>query len=276
HLGIMKDLAPQQQENVIQNFIRLLSEEEKAAIGITDVNKIQVDQNIQLDKLNEILLHKEVGGENIIAHAQHLGAEPLASGSGSNPSEPEKYVGQDENGVVLGQQSPTVPVDHGVKVPESVGVGPEVPRPADTPLSMEETQKVWSELPNEIKYPQSEIEATRYLTADIETLFPKPMFAPVSHEWLSLRDRNALAVIEQLDVNNPITRLGGSSELSEELEWPAITKIQEYIKAQGLTRELGYIPQEKEPLEDFLKRTLAEKVLKEGPARPFAQGRILR
>ena len=157
-----------------------------------------------------------------------------------------------------------------------MGTPREIPRPADLPLSMEETQKVWSELSDEIKYPQSEIEAMRYLTADIEQLFPKPLFAPVSHEWLSLSGRNALALIDQVGVNEPITRLGGSSELSEELEWPAITKIQQYIEEQGLTREQGYIPEEKETLEDFLKRALAEKVLKEGPSRPFAQGRILR
>ena len=71
-LSIFKDLTPVQQENVIQNFIHTLSPQELKEIGITDVNHIDVGQQIHVDRLNEILAAKRIDGEDLITHAQHL------------------------------------------------------------------------------------------------------------------------------------------------------------------------------------------------------------
>jgi hypothetical protein len=73
HLSIFNDLTPTQQENVIQNFIRGLSPQDLKDIGITDVDHIAVGQHIQVDRLNEILAAKRIGGIDLIEHAQHLG-----------------------------------------------------------------------------------------------------------------------------------------------------------------------------------------------------------
>jgi hypothetical protein len=72
HLSIFNDLNKDQQQNVIQNFINDLSDQEKREIGIPDIHNIAVGQHIQVDRLNEILAAKRIGGVDLIEHAQHL------------------------------------------------------------------------------------------------------------------------------------------------------------------------------------------------------------
>lgn len=232
-----KDLSPYGQENAIQNLLKSLSPDERAAIGLgSDPNKLAVGDSLDLNKVLELLHEKKIGGEDLLERAAHL--------SGPLPT--------------------NVILDHGTAAPEGV-VGAEnvIPRPAGVPLSMEDTAVTWQNLPEEIKLPQAQLEAGRYLTADVERLFPKPLFASVSPEWLSLRDRDALPFFDQMASADPQTLVAGAE------------KVQRYIVEQGITRGKGYIPVENETLGDFLKRALAEKVLKDGPSRPLVTGRIL-
>ncbi|MEK7118679.1 MAG: hypothetical protein AAB869_03640 [Patescibacteria group bacterium] len=242
----LRDLSPQGQENAIQNLLRSLSPEEQAAIGLgSDPDKLIVDQTLDLNKVTQLLHEKTIGGEDLIARAQKLGGgTAIETPAGGAATE------------VTAAGTP---------------MGAEVPRPADTPLSMEETAVTWHNLPEEMKLPQAQLEAGRYLDADIERLFHKPLFASVSPEWLSIRDRDALAILE----TDPRT-LSGSGESFKGYDWPTVAKIQQYINEQGITKEKGYMPTEKETLADFLRRALSEKVLKDGPSRPLVVGRILK
>lgn len=294
----------------------LSPEELKAIGLGSNPNKLAVGQTLNLNKVIELLHEKKIGGVDLIERAQHLVEKsPVSAGAEQFNPDQVKAVGDairnapntaQINGVVVpndvvmsGREAEIKAFEeymtdtnpaHRAQLLEVIGKTKEqmdteiagllakghvvqevIPRPAGTPLSMEETVNTWKNLPEAMKLPQAQLEAGRYLNADIEKLFPKPPFVPISQEWLSLRDQGALSIIE----TDPRT-LSGSGDSFKGYDWPTVAKIQQYMNEQGITKEKGYMPIEKETLADFLKRALAEKVLRDGPSRPFAQGYIHR
>ncbi len=76
-------------------------------------------------------------------------------------------------------------------------------------------------------------------------------------DWLLLHDQEAQNILAYTREN--VGQRNGALD-----SWSSIARIQEYVKAQGFTKEAGYTPQEGESLEQFLVRAHTEHLMKEG------------
>ncbi len=196
----LKALSPLAQENVIQNFIHSLSLEEMKTIGITDVNKIQIGQNIHLDMLNEILLHKNVGGENIITHAQHL------EGNAINP-----------NSATLASSAEI-----------------------SAPVASRGIQGAWESLSVPERLAQVEGMAQRHIEEDIGKLFGKGPLEVWPKEWFSLRERDATDLLLQKDLPSTTENLPGYesdavSKIQRYVQEQGLTTEKGFIPQKGET-----------------------------------------
>lgn len=245
HLDALKDVPPEQQENIIQNFIRSLSDAEKTAIGITDLNNMPVDQTIHLDKLNELLLQKQVDGENLIAHAQQLGGETATTTSTVEVSP--------EGGLLPVLESTSTSLQAGV--PTNIA-------------EFDPSQRIslWSEISDAHKHAYIAEAAPRHIAEDMSKLFAKGPFEEWPKEWASLRGRFVDDLLLQTEKTDPHTLLPrGTEEVPPGYEWSAVRKIQQYVADHGLTPEKGFVPHKHETLEEFLSRGLSERILRDGP-----------
>jgi hypothetical protein len=241
----MKDLPQGQQENIIQNFIRSLSPEETRAIGITNVNEIAIGQHIKLDMLNELLESKQIGGENIIAHAatldgvQDASVGPIEAGSEGTPD-------------MLAEPTPSLPQ---AVVPENVAE-----------LTTAERTSLWEQLSDANKTTYVAEAVPRQIGADMSELFVKGPFEEWPKEWVSLRGRSAEEFLAQTEKTDPRALLPqGTERVPIGYEWSVVSKIQHYIEERGLNPEHGIAPRQHETLEDFLNRALSERILRDGP-----------
>ena len=95
-LQIMEDLTPEQQENVVQNFIRRVTPEELRSIGISDASHIKVGDKIDIGKLNEVLLAKRINGQDLFAHARALEFVSEEAGGAeetlTSPEQPTSFI----------------------------------------------------------------------------------------------------------------------------------------------------------------------------------------
>ena len=245
HLDVLKGVPLEQQENIIQNFIRSLSDEEKVAIGINDVNNIQVDQTVHLDKLNELLLQKRVGEEWLIAHAQQLGVDTAATDS------PAEVAPEVELPSVLEAGSSS----------SQTGVPTNIAE-----IAPNQRVSLWGELSDTNKHAYIAEAAPRHITEDIGNLFAKGPFEEWPKEWASLRGRFVDDLLLQTENTDPHTLLPrGMEGVPLGYEWSVVNKIQQYIEEHGLTPAHGITPRPNETLEDFLSRGLSERILRDGP-----------
>ena len=218
-------LSPWEQENVIQNLLKSLSQEERDAIGLgADPNKLVVGQTLDLNKVTELLHEKKIGGGDLLEHAKHptVGAAP-----GGAPPQAGEVVGQS-----------------GVSATE----GPP-----------------WESLDEIGKMIRAEHLSERYIAEGVNKLFIKSPFEEWPKEWLLSRNRSALELLNQTKETDPRTLLPGIKSVPVGYEWSVVEKIQKYMNEQGITREKGFIPQEKETVQDFLKRAWEEKIMRDGP-----------
>lgn len=257
-----KDLSPQGQENAIQNLLKSLSADEKAAIGLgADPDKLIAGQTtLDLNKVTQLLHEKQIGGESLLERAGHLGEQTINASTPPAISvtpeqvlpndsivEPEKYVGQDENGVILGQRIPTL-------IPENIAE-----------LNPVQRASLWEQLSDENKLKYVGEAIPRHMHEDISNIFVKGPFEEWPKEWLALRGRDAAEFLSQTE-KTAYTPLPGSTQpVPPGYEWSAASKIQQYLAEHGLTSEKGFTPYEKETVEDFLVRTMGERILREGP-----------
>jgi hypothetical protein len=75
----IKSFSGGRQANIIETILTQIKDDPHA-VGITsnDVNQIAVGDEINLDKIKEILKSKEIGGENLIDHAKNLSDKVVA------------------------------------------------------------------------------------------------------------------------------------------------------------------------------------------------------
>lgn len=262
HVSEVRALSSDGQENAIQNFVRSLNAEDLKNTGLDNgPGKLVIGQPINLEKVVQLLHEKQVGGTDILKHAEVL-TTPKA--------------GVIEGGVLDAHTSGTIAgaVPHSSGAPVSTEavtttagahtVSQEVAAPGNGATASHiasETQAHWHDLPEAVRFPQATAEAQRYFEADISTLYgPPSKFGYWPREWTSLSARGATQVLNQ-------TKETITTSDSPGYQWSVVSKMQQYIREQGFTREHGFVPKDKENIADFIKRAHAEKIMSEGPSR---------
>jgi len=132
-------------------------------------------------------------------------------------------------------------------------------------LSSKEAQIPWENLDPAGKITRAEVLSDQYIAEGVNKLFIKGPFEEWPKEWLLSRGRNALELLSQTKDTDPRVLLPGIKEIPVGHEWFVVEKLQNYMKEEGITREKGFIPNEKETVQDFLKRAFEEKVMRDGP-----------
>lgn len=272
HVSEVRALSSDGQENAIQNFLRSLSAEDLQQIGVgTDPNKLAIGQSLNLEKIVQLLHEKQVGGTDILKHAEIL-TTPRSGALEGN------IVDMHTSGA-----TPDVTPHSGVaSVPTESATTTPAPR---VPSSEEvlgksgknsvasEAQGRWRTLPESARLLEADTTARRYIENDISTLYgPRTKFGYFPREWTSISARNAGAVLLQTKDTDPRSLLAGADEIPPGYEWSVVNKMQLYIREQGFTKENGFVPREKESITDFIKRAHTEKIMREGPTRPISRG----
>ena len=128
-----------------------------------------------------------------------------------------------------------------------------------------EGRALWGQLSESSKQEYVVEAIPRQMHEDMGKLFIRGPFEEWPKEWLSVRGRDAVELLSQTEktVYRPLPR--STEEVASGYQWSIAEKIQKYINEHGLTREKGFIPHEKETVEEFVKRALGERVLREGP-----------
>ncbi|OGZ18436.1 MAG: hypothetical protein A2494_02875 [Candidatus Lloydbacteria bacterium RIFOXYC12_FULL_46_25] len=273
HVSEVRALSSDGQENAIQNFLRSLSPEDLREIGVTDPDKIAIGQSLNLEKVVQLLHEKQVGGVDILKHAEILttpkgeifesgvmdqsgvatDAAPGIVQDAVTPSSPEAVTPPRETPGMLHMPSREEAV---------VGSG------SDTSEHITSARVNWQSLPESTRLLEADTTAQQYLENDIATLYgPKSKFGYFPREWTSIAARNANAVLTQTKETDPSSLLSDADEIPPGYEWANVGKMQQYLREQGFTKENGFVPKEKESIAEFIKRAHAAKIMNEGPTR---------
>lgn len=279
HVSEVHALSSDGQENAIQNFLRSLSAEDLKQIGVTDPNKLSVGQSLNLEKVVQLLHEKQVGGTDILKHAEMLTG---SGGSGATQGAIDAHLGAGSSSVVHSAQDAiphaTTPSASGeaVATTSSAPVALHNPSPSDVVGNDaggvahvgEAAHSSWHDIPQSTRLLEADTTAQKYLENDITTLYgPQSKFGYWPRAWTSISLRNAAAVLTQTKDTDPHQLLAGADEIPPGYEWSNVEKLQHYLRAEGITKENGFVPQENENIAAFIKRALAEKIMNEGPTR---------
>ena len=118
----------------------------------------------------------------------------------------------------------------------------------ETVIEKHEAFKLPTPVESAVSYDKAHLLAEKYVSEDMMKL---------RQEWLLLHDDDAQNILAYTREN--VGQRNGALD-----SWPSIARVQEYIKAQGFTKEAGYTPQEGESLEQFLVRAHTIHLMKEG------------
>lgn len=262
HVSEVRALSSDGQENAIQNFVKSLNTEDLKQIGLgTDPDKLAIGQSVNLERVVQLLHEKQVGGVDILKHAEALTTpnEGVIEGGAldTHTSGAIAEAVPQSSGASVSTEAVTMNAGAHTVIQEAVAP----PNGATTSRIASETQAHWHDLPQAVRLPQAAAEAQRYLEADISKLYGPPSeFGYWPREWTSLSARGATQVLNQTKETITTSDAPG-------YQWSVVNKMQQYIREQGFTKEYGFVPKDKENIADFIKRAHAEKIMSEGPSR---------
>lgn len=264
HVSEVRALSSDGQENVIQNFVRSLSAKDLEQIGLAEgPDKLVAGQSLNLERVVQLLHEKQVGGTDILKHAE-IFTTPKAgaiegsaldahiSGAIADTATPQNGAHIPVEAVTTTTGAPTTPHTPSSAVEAAAGGNGTITR---------EAQAHWHNLPEASRLPEAQAYAQQYLEADAAKLYgPPSQFGYWPREWTSLSARGAAQVLNQTKETVTISDAPG-------YQWSVVSKMQQYIREQGFTKENGFVPRERESIAEFIKRAHEAKIMSEGPTR---------
>jgi len=261
----LKGLTPQGQENAIQNFLKSLSPEEKLTAGISgNPDSLAVGQTLNLEKLNTLLHQKQVGGENVLVHAQKLFGGKIADATPPLPHEVTTPQ-HEADAKMVSDYAKANPADRTI-IAEVAGKTPaamdklahvasssavEIHSAAVTTRALEQGTP-WANIPEADRWVYATAESNKKLSEWLPELLGKDKngvdISTWKADWEKLRFQSA----EQV--------LGSNGELP----WN-ILAIKSMLQTLKLTSAEGYEIHSGETLDAFIHRALRVKIAEGGP-----------